>query len=376
VTLATLHVQRVERWQRWALEDWGAIWAKIVNPPQSVESPFPNQRVVVRWWTDDIDSDYIARGYTGGVAFVRRMLPVWRDRPYATAYELANEPDVNDPWWRRQVVAYSRGAMDEANQHGIKLVILLPPEASPHGGDPYSPELRIAKCRELVPAVKQAVEQGHYVGMHAYWRPGVAGPTDSFHALGHVALTASVWGDAGVDLDRLQLLVTETGIDGGIAGHTPRQGWRDFMDIGAYAQQIAEAEMYARALGYVKALMLFTAGYQSPWGRFDLVEADCRVIGRSLRSLPPPVSPGPVVDDSWIAETRQHRLRLNPDAALKQAIEAAGQCCASNEFDATGHAESATAFQYGFANNTWYLWKWSRAEGVKVIYTEKAERGS
>lgn len=364
MSLTTLHIQRILDWHPRILDLWGATWAKVVNPPESNASPFPNQSVVVRMWTDNIDGAYITQGYDGGVAFVRRMLPTWLARPYAKCYELANEPDPNDAWWRQQIVQYSMGAMDEAARYNIKLCILNFPEASPHGGDPYSEKVRADKCRELVPAVQQAVEHGHYVGLHAYWRPGVEGPTGSFHALGHVAFTAKVWGDNGVDLNKLQLLVNETGIDGGIAGHTPRQGWRDFVNADVYAQQIAEGEEYARKLGYVKALMLFTAGFEPPWDRYNLEYDDCCVIHRRLSSLTPEITP------AYIAETRKYRLRLNPNAALKRAIEAAGQYPASNEFDATPEM----ARQYGFKDDWWYLWEWRAGQQPRIVYSEPAER--
>jgi len=370
MTLTTLHVQRLLSWHRRVVESWGSTWVKMVNPPEGGESPFPNQKVDVRWWTDDIDSYHIANGYEGGVAFVERMAPIWLARPYAECYELANEPDHNSELGIRNLVAYSLGAMDEAARRNLKVCILNPPEASPHGGDPYSENLRVSKCKALVPAVRKAVEQGHYVGMHAYWRPGVAGPTDAFHALGHVAFTVKVWGDEGVDLSRLRLLVTETGIDGSLAGHTPFQGWRDLVDIGSYARQIAEAETYARQLGYVDSLMIFTTGYEPPWGGFNLNEVDCDVIGEFLPSSPPPPPPVPE-DDPWIASTRNFRLRLNPDAALKKAIEKAGQYPASNEFYCT----PTQAYQYGFANDTWYLWKWEAGKEPYIIFSERAERG-
>jgi len=371
--LTTLHVQRFSDWQRSTLDSWGAVWAKVVNPPEGQESPFPNQKVDVRIWTDNIDGAYILRGYDGGVAFVRRMLPAWSARPYAECCELANEADPNDAWWCQQIVRYSQGAMDEARRHGIKLCIFNFPEASPHGGDPYSEDLRIAKCKELVPAVEQAIDQGHYIGMHAYWRPGVEGPTGAFHALGHVTFTARVWGDSGVDLDRLQLLVNETGIDGGIAGHQARQGWRSFTNIGNYAGQIAEAEVYARQHPWIKALMVFTAGYEPPWANYDLGKNECYVIGLKLAQVTaPPASGLPPITPEYIAETRRHRLVLNPNAALKRAIEAAGQYPASNEFD---QSETA-ARQYGFDGRTqrWYLWEWQAGQQPRPIYSEEAER--
>ncbi len=368
---STLHVQRLLPWQRGTMESWGSAWAKIVNPPESGVSPWPNQKVIVRWWTDNIDSQYISRGYDGGVSFVQDMLSTWSARPYAAAYSLWNEPECNDAWWLQRLAAASRGAMDEATRRSIKVVILETSESNPSGGDPYSVAVQTAKIKVLTSAVKQAVEQGHYIGAHAYWRPGVEGPTGKFHALGHVEFMARAWGEDGVDLDRTQLLVTETGIDGGIAGHQTKQGWRALTTLEGYASQITEAEVYARALPYVKALMFFTAGCESEWRDFDLDEGNCRVIGAKLTAIPAPLpSPLPLITPEYVAETRKHRLILNPNAGLKNAIEAAGQCCASCEFDAS----SEGARQYGFKDNWWYMWEWRPGQSCKIVYREEAER--
>ena len=331
--LTTLHVQRLLQWQKGAMDSWGSTWAKIVNPPESSASPWPNQKVNVRWWTDDIDAAYAYAGYQGGVEFVRRMAPTWAARAYAAAYSLGNELDVNDLVRLEALIGYWRGAMDEANRRGIKLVILESSEASPHGGDPYSEATRVDKCKRMVPAIRQAVEQGHYVGMHAYWRPGVEGPTGTFHALGHVAFTAKVWGDNGVDLDRLQLLVTETGIDGGIAGHTMRQGWRDLTTLDAYAGEIAQGELYARGLRYIKAMMLFTAGYESPWSQFNLTESDCGVIGARLASVAAPLVPDESLEEQIVVAAQRHIIPRTPGWALYEAGKARGYMEASPEFD-------------------------------------------
>lgn len=87
-------------------------------------------------------------------------------------------------------------------------------------------------------------------------------------------------------------------------------------------------------------------------------------------SQPDPGSGLPELTHAYLASTRQHRLRLNPVAALKNAIEQAGQYCGGNEFDAT----PAGARQYGFdpRTNRWYLWEWTASGGVRTVWAEDA----
>ena len=89
--------QTPQTWARPVLRDVGAEWVKYINPP---DGPNPCPEVphsIVRIWTDDRDGQYIAKGREGGRQFVRDMLATWRRWPWATCYELANEPPCNSP---------------------------------------------------------------------------------------------------------------------------------------------------------------------------------------------------------------------------------------------------------------------------------------
>ena len=279
MTKTSLHVQRIQPWMEQATRDLGSDWIKIVNPPAG-NDPMPRiANKVVRLWTDSTDAVFIARGELGGREFVRTMLPRWREHPWATCYSLANEPDCNSNKGLANLCSYSMGAMQEASANGIRVVGLECSEASPHNNDLPGDEHIRWKMQQLVPVVNEAIALGHYIGRHCYWRPEVEGPTGRDHALGRVIRDVEYWASMGVQTSGLQLLLTEWGVDGGIAGHTPQQGWRDlYSDPSLYFREIAEGEAMAQRLPWLKAMFLFTAGFEPPWAGFDHDEGAMRNI--------------------------------------------------------------------------------------------------
>jgi len=303
MTKTSAHVQRPLSWMQQALVDLGAEWVKIVNPPEA--DPFPRTpKKLVRIWTDDIDSDFIASGEAGGRDFARRMLPEWKKRPWATCYSLANEPDCNSNAGLANLCAYSIGAMKEASANGIRVVILDLPEGNPHDNGTGDPGVSAWKLQQLAPAVKEAVTLGHYVGLHAYWRPGVGGPLGRWHALGRIEWDVEIWRQLGIDVSKLNLLVTEWGVDGGIApeksGHTPKTGWLTLCDSITYFREVAEGEQRARQLPWLKGLFLFDWGPESEWVSFDHDEGAVRNIVRAINPLgpaEPPSTDGPTDDE-------------------------------------------------------------------------------
>jgi len=286
--LTTLHVQRYQGWQDGFSRDIGAGWCKIVNAP--LDTPIlpsvPN--VLVRFWCDDVAGAYIARGYEGGRAFVRDQAGDFRRvQASGKVLELWNEPDVNSNEGLANLNNATLGAIDEANAQGITLCILNVAEGNPHDNGTGNEAVVSWKWEQLVPCIKAAISGGHYLGRHCYWRPDVEGPTGRYHALGRLADDIEKLRDLGVDVSRLKVLVNEWGIDGGIAGHTPQQGWRDLTTEDGYIAQVVEAEQYARGIPQIEALMLFTAGYEPPWDGFDHDEGFCADLAFALKAMEP-----------------------------------------------------------------------------------------
>ena len=320
--LTTAHVQRTEEWiGPWAAE-LGSGWIKVVNPPTG-KRPYPQvPNLCARIWTDDIDAQYISRGKQGGVDFVRHMLPRWREVS-ATCYELANEPDVNSNEGLHNLREYTIGALEEAERHGIKLCILNTAEGNPHDNNTGDTGVTRWKLQQLAPAVKRAVTGGHYLGIHAYWRPEVEGPTGRWHALGWVKWVIEQYGAMGVDLAQLQVLVNETGIDGGIAHRPAQQGWQQLTTAEAYRAEVVEAEKYARTIPQIRALMHFTFGFEPPWGGFNYYEAFARSLVTPLKALTQGAQgPTPPSKDGAVYDSKTLQLELDRvPATLKAAIE-------------------------------------------------------
>lgn len=379
--LTTLHAQRLLSWfAPWVME-LGPLWVKLVNPPRGPD-PFPGRRKDIRIHTDDWDRPYIARGRQGGRDYVRKMYDEhwrhylgWGD----VAFELPNEPDCNSLEPLTALCEFTIGAIEEAAVLGIRLIVFNLPEGNPHDNGTGNVAESAWKLGKLAPAAKLAVERGHIIDLHAYWRPDVEGPTGRWHALGRVKWTLETWITQGVDGSRLRVIVGETGIDGGIAGHPAREGWRKLSNESAYRVEIAEAERYARAnLPWVEALCLFTFGWEPPWETFDHYESFARSLIAPLREVGPmtteptwPAQPSAALSESWLAEARKHKIPINPDAALNRAIRAAGQERGGPEFYRDG-----AAWQWGFheATQIWHLWRWTPTEGVTREHSEPVTR--
>lgn len=295
--------QQMTDWARPTLREIGSPWYKWINPGAGDACPeVPNK--CLRFWTDDIDSQYIRDGRAGGRRFVREyLLPRWQTRRWATCIELANEPGCNNPADLANLREYSIGAMQEANARGLKLCILNLSEGNP-GADPgltgeAARQSERWKLAQLVEAVKYACDHGHYVGLHAYWRPDLEGPDGRWHALGRVVWNVEQWALMGVDLSKLQLLVGECGVDGALEGGA-YEGWIRYYghDYNAYADEMHKAEMYAGQYPWMKALLYFISGpYPGLWESYDVDEQLLRAaagrIAASSATQPQPEQPEP-----------------------------------------------------------------------------------
>jgi hypothetical protein len=315
--LTTLHVQRYADWQNAAVRDLRAGWAKVVNPGNT--PIFPDAaRLLVRFWTDDVDGSYIPRGREGGRDFVRDMADRWLGVPGGVAYELANEPDCNSNTGLANLREYTLGAIEEANRRGLHLCVLNLAEGNPHDNCASREGKSDAECRaierwkweQLAEAVKLAVAGGHYIGLHAYWRPTIEGPTGRYHALGRRKWDIEQLISMGVPAS-MKVLINECGIDGGIAGGPAKKGWRSLSNADAYRAEIVEAERYARTIPQIQALMYFTAGPESDWTDFELDEGFTRsCIGplQALGSALPiaPIQEAPVTDNPQVKDARWH----------------------------------------------------------------------
>ena len=317
------HVQRVLDWMPPLAADLGLQWIKMVNPPSA--NPFPGvANRCLRFWHDSTQNDYIRDGYEGGRRWVRHFLPRMRERPWATCFETANEPDCNSNEGLANLRLYSLGAMREASDNGIKLCILNLSEGNPHdngigqgaaAGSPQCNQARAAerwKLEQLAEAVQYAAENGHYVGLHCYWLPSHGiGPLDRWHGLGRLEWNVEQWISMGVNPNKLRVLVNETGVDGLIKNLAPFKGWRSQSTLGDYAFDTAIFDARAQALPWLVAYMHFTYGYEGEWGDYDHRENDARVIGSGLAQTPPdaPTPPSTPPDEDLADKLQNGNFR-------------------------------------------------------------------
>jgi len=305
----SLHWQSLRSWARRAMADWGPAWVKIMDPPENGIDPFPEVPYKdIRFHTDKWDNDYVARGEQGGREYIQRLLPNINRCPWATAVEVTNERECNSEPGMTSLCNFSIGAMRELSAHGKRGIILNWPEASPHNQDQPGTEHTVWKMTKFLPAVREAVAQGHIIGRHCYWRPEVEGPLGPYHALGRLEWDVQWWANQDIDVDRLQVLVTEWGIDGGIDHKPPVQGWRDMVNQGLltpaqYVAQITEGERRAQQLSWLLGLFLFNAGSQEKWLGYDHDEGIVRNIIVQMHAVqPPPVlSPEEIRNLAWNA---------------------------------------------------------------------------
>ena len=205
--LTSLHIQRYQGWHDQWCRDVGATWAKIVNPPEGVDLLPSVPHVLIRFWSDDVAAGYIAREYEGGRAYVRDYAERFRRvQARGKVLELWNEPDCNsnDGLWSLNNATL--GAITEANAQGITLCVLNIAEGNPHDNGSGKASVVAWKWNELRSCIGAAIQTGHYLGRHCYWRPEVEGPTGRWHALGRLEEDIEMLRNLGVDVDHLKVL--------------------------------------------------------------------------------------------------------------------------------------------------------------------------
>lgn len=381
MTLLTTHTQRYAGWQNAWCRDIGAAIAKIVNPPE-YQAVFPDvPTLLVRFWEHEAWQwdTYIRHGYEGGRQHVRDLAPRLAKVNHPNkVLETSNEPYCANGEQLALLNAYWLGCLDEADAQGIRIAIGHIPEGNPAADAGLEGEAARAserwKLEQMAGAVRECALRGHYLGWHAYWHPAVEGPTGRWHSLGRIKWTIDQFMAMGVS-PALQVVVSEFSIDGLILQKI--EGWRTLSTPDAYRAGLVEAETYARTIPQIKALCLFTVGWEPPWETYDHDETFLRSLIAPLRELggvaaQPTVPPQPAaLSEAWLAEARKHKVRYNPDAALGPTIAATGQWPMANEW-----TENGVTYQWGLdvARLMWHLWRWTPAGGVSRVHSEAVTR--
>jgi hypothetical protein len=333
------HTQNIEGWMGGVYPGFGAgLFVNYSGPPM------PGVETYLRYWSDDVDGGYVGRQYEGGRAAVRELI-LPHVIPGVTAYQLTNEFDTNSNQSIANLKLFWVGAMDEADARGIKLLILNWAEGNPHDNNTGDINVTKWKVQQYIPEIKLACARGHFVGVHAYWRPDVEGPRGQYHALGRIVQDVKWWAEGGVPTSQLKLIVNETGIDGGIAGHTAQQGWRYFVSSGQlaraqYLAQVVDAESYANQFTWLKRLFLYDFGAEATWASYNHTEQDARDLLTAIGGVAMPTN------SAWVSFLQPSVIQHNPNAALYKAARALGADAyeVSPERDYMG--ERGQAFRY------------------------------
>lgn len=204
--------------------------------------------------------------------------------------------------------------------------------------------------RQYLPALQHAIRHGAVLGLHEYSAPHMAALTDAtgrgWHTL-RFAKSLDLLGRLGLDISRLLLAFTETGLDDIQDAHRvgpPGKGWRDYDGTewsrpplsphGDFAGQMA---WYCRELGkWPQVLGLVDFGWaprdRASWDSFDLSVVPAMVdrMIDEMRRLPIGTNPtgGPTMTDVEAAALESARIhqgiQLNPAAGLQKVIAATG----------------------------------------------------
>ena len=220
-----LHMQQMDANVARYVNDGHMPWVKLMlYEDQTIsENPFPNTRTIGRVWIggDGVEAGFVARGYAGGEAYFRRLLPFYRLHPWVDAWEgPANEPSVDNEQHIQNLVGATRTwaslmHLDGLRTVGLNLGVGWPQIADVHKFD-------------------SAIDKVDYIGLHEYSAPAMWDGA-SWYCLRYRQTFASMG---------KPLLITECGIDGGVISQ-PRKGWRTF----ATEQQCWEqAQWYEREM--------------------------------------------------------------------------------------------------------------------------------
>jgi len=304
----TAHIQRNQTWIKAVLSLLGPKWVKLVNPGPG--NPYPGLKALIRFWCDDWAPGAIARGAEGGKEYARRLGPSYKALGYGDALELPNEPDVNSPAGIANLVAFTIACVTELATMGIPAAI-----GCISVGNPYGPPAEVEdKIKRLAPmflpgSYPKGVRPAYWC-YHAYWsRLKGIGPNDPDCPLRYRWIVRVLKG-LGFDPYVTPCLLSEAGSDAQIGNLRPadKAGWQATGTKAQYLQDLLEFERLIREDGYVEAAMLFTLGYEKPWGSFDHNEGMMNDIAKQIKPLgpvpegaPAPPKPGTTPDNPIVS---------------------------------------------------------------------------
>lgn len=301
-----IHYQLVPAWAKTI----AIHWSYIVDPPGLV-SPLNSRTSIIgrQYMPEGQEQEYINGGASGARAYFERWRPAFEEREYVWGWEGPNEPDTSTEDAVKLLVEFSielgRVMREQLDRPYVALNVAT--------GQPDFPR---------VPLLKPLLEEAEYWGLHEYSAPTMT------NDVGYLCLryrkTVEILRQEG--LRRIPpLFITECGIDGGVIGQA-RKGWRDYTSEAGYWEQLRWYEGELQKDDYVVSAMIYTAGPQPDWARFDVRES----LALHLDGLQD-------FEDALGREAQRHVIPQNPAATFYRVGRARGWEPISSEFDHNGY---------------------------------------
>ena len=277
------------------------LYVKVIDPP-----PYnlfgSNVRVIGRVWIggDQEEQGHINTGTP--LEYISRCLNLYERAPYVWAWEGPNEPPVATEEQRKRLNDFL--AVWSVSMHGRDLRTVA---GCLSVGQPD----KEADILDL----KDAVIHSDYWAVHEYSAPDMQA-NQPWYCLRYRTHILEPLKAIGITP---QLLITETGIDGGVADK-PGQGWKAYGGLDAYYAQLRWYDGELRKDAEVVAALPFTTGPENTWASFDVNEELSRRMADYILATEPVIA-APMPEPHEIREVAWNHLYVlpiayNPTAAL------------------------------------------------------------
>jgi hypothetical protein len=276
----TLHFQTLPPWARRFVEQSGARFVKVMDPPQ--DNPFAGLQVNViarTYMPDEASNELIWQGAQGARTWVHGWLPFYTSRPWVSHWELPNEPQ---PMWDQTF----RHALDDFTAEAVYLMAERDLRAVGLNFGVGWPD--VLHAPDFAQALEELRNHDGLLGVHEYCAPCMLLPDHhgthwytlrirhTLHELDQAAIPCP------------PVFIGECGIDGGVTTPAnnppmPLRGWRTY--AGHPREYLRQLASYDQNLPpQVLAAAIFNAGSLPPWFDFDVDEGLAMQLARYIRS--------------------------------------------------------------------------------------------
>ena len=277
------------------------LYVKVIDPP-----PYnlfgSNVRVIGRVWIggDQEEQALINAGDYQG--YYHKCAPIYERAKYVHAWEGPNEPPIATSEQRKKLNVFLWNWHNWLYGEDRRTVGGCLSVGWPH------------ETQDILD-LKAAVQACDYWAVHEYSAPTMQ-HNQPWYCLRYRTHILEPLKAAGITP---RLLITETGIDGGVADK-PGQGWKAYGGMDAYYSQLRWYDGELRKDPEVVAALPFTSGPEQTWLSFDVNEELSRRMADYILATEPVIAP-PMPEPHEIREVAWNHLYVtpiayNPTAAL------------------------------------------------------------